>query len=226
MIPPSLVHISSLSDHLAATTMEPAPHSAIKTHPNDGLALLWHKARQIFLSSLKARDANKEALRDEATLDDTLESLRQAQKKAAADYGAKFVGTPIEFKLGRVLQRLEYLLKMGDEAMCYAPETASYVWAAFRMVFSGFLKDFKTCTFLVNAVDIMSDIIFICNIYAKRQLKKLPVSTDVVQMLADKILEKIPALLALVLKFAYETRKLVVDRPSLGRSSPRPRIRP
>ncbi|RYP70657.1 hypothetical protein DL769_004903 [Monosporascus sp. CRB-8-3] len=183
------------------------------------LEVLWNQAREIFLRSLTSRDAKKEELRDDtATLENTIKSLRQAQDKAATAYGAKFVGKPIEFKLGRVLQRLEVLVQMGDQAMRFAPETASYVWSAFRMLFAGFLKDFETCQLLADQIDTMSDIVFICEVYAKRQVKRVAAMTNQVEILADKILQKIPELLSLVLKFAYHARKLVLDHTRLGRT--------
>lgn len=181
------------------------------------LSKLWHEARVLFETSLSARESRKEALRDEATLEDTIKSLKQAQDKASTAYGAKFAGALIEFKLGRVLQRLEYLVKIGDEAMCYSPETVSYTWSAFHMIFAGLLKDFETCRSLVNSVDTISDVIFVCEIYVKRQMQKLPVSTEEVQLLTDKVLDKIPMLLSLVLKFAYEMRKLVLDHSSFSK---------
>ncbi|RYP25263.1 hypothetical protein DL765_000144 [Monosporascus sp. GIB2] len=183
------------------------------------LEFLWGQAREIFLRSLSSRDAKKEELRDDtATLENTIKSLRQAQDKAAVAYGAKFVGKPIEFKLGRVLQRLEVLVQMGDQAMQFAPETASYVWSAFRILFAGFLKDFETCQLLADQIDTMSDIVFICEVYAKRQVKRVAAMANQVEMLADKILQKIPELLSLVLLFAYHARKLVLDHTRLGRT--------
>ncbi|RYP47735.1 hypothetical protein DL768_006271 [Monosporascus sp. mg162] len=183
------------------------------------LQVLWNQAREIFLTSLTSRDAKKEELRDDtATLENTIKSLRQAQDKAAVAYGAKFVGKPIEFKLGRVLQRLEVLVQMGDRAMQFAPETVSYVWSAFRILFAGFLKDFETCQLLADQIDTMSDIVFICEVYAKRQVKRVAVLTNQVEILADKILQKIPELLSLVLMFAYHARKLVLDHTRLGRT--------
>ncbi|RYP08536.1 hypothetical protein DL764_001867 [Monosporascus ibericus] len=183
------------------------------------LEVLWNQAREIFLRSLKSRDAKKEEPRDDtATLENTIKSLRQAQDKAAVAYGAKFVGKPIEFKLGRVLQRLEVLVQMGDQAMQFAPETASYVWSAFRILFAGFLKDFETCQLLADQIDAMSDIVFICDVYAKRQVKRVAAITNQVEIIADKILQKIPELLSLVLMFAYHARKLVLDHTRLGRT--------
>ncbi|RYP72983.1 hypothetical protein DL770_007863 [Monosporascus sp. CRB-9-2] len=183
------------------------------------LEVLWNQAREIFLRSLTSRDAKKEELRDDtATLENTIKSLRQAQDKAAVAYGAKFVGKPIEFKLGRVLQRLEVLVQMGDRAMQFAPETVSYVWSAFRILFAGFLKDFETCQLLADQIDTMSDIVFICEVYAKRQVKRVAAMTNQVEILADKILQKIPELLSLVLLFAYHARKLVLDHTRLGRT--------
>ncbi|RYP18542.1 hypothetical protein DL767_009816 [Monosporascus sp. MG133] len=183
------------------------------------LEVLWNQAREIFLRSLTSRDAKKEELRDEtATLENTIKSLRQAQDKAAVAYGAKFVGKPIEFKLGRVLQRLEVLVQMGDRTMQFAPETASYVWSAFRILFAGFIKDFETCQLLADQIDTMSDVVFICEVYAKRQVKRVAAMTNQFEILADKILQKIPELLSLVLLFAYHARKLVLDHTRLGRT--------
>ncbi len=203
-----------------AKTMEPSapPSDSGVVGPEDPLAFLWRQAREIFLNSLGARQADKEKIRDHTTLDELMKSLRLAHAKAATSYGPKFVGKPIEFKLGRVLQRLDYLLRIGDEAMRFAPESASYVWSAFRLIFAGFVKDFETCQFLADTIDTVSNIIFVCGIYARRQLKKLSAFTKQTKMLGDEILKRIPALLGLVLSFAYEARKLMLDQPPISKS--------
>jgi hypothetical protein len=83
------------------------------------------------------------------------------------------------------------------------------------MANQGFLKDFDTCQFMTDAVDQISDIIFICEIYGKRQVKQLPGFSQA-KLLGDKILEKIPPLFAIVLQFSYETRKLVLGHGKIG----------
>lgn len=79
------------------------------------------------LGELKTKDQAKESLRDETTLAETIESLRQAQEKAVASFGPKFVGSGAEVQLGRVLQRLQCITHVGDAAMKAAPDTAGYV---------------------------------------------------------------------------------------------------
>jgi hypothetical protein len=198
--------------------MAATPKSAVKVRPEKSLDFLWQEARTIFLTNMTVPQAKKEALRDDTTLDETFRSLKQAQEKATKAFGPKFVGSKVEFKLGQVLQRLEFLLHIGDEAMKFAPESASYVWAAFRILATGIFKDFDACRFVVDSIDQVSEVIFVCDIYARRQLQRIPIFTQQTQLLADRILKKIPPLLALVLKFAYETRKLVLDHGRIGRS--------
>ncbi|KAK4033823.1 hypothetical protein C8A01DRAFT_49666 [Parachaetomium inaequale] len=174
---------------------------------------LWKEARTQFLDQLPTRQRqHEEALLDDTTLEDTLQTLSAAKDKAEKAYGTKFKGKPVEIKLSRALNRLEFILRFGDAAMKFAPETVSCVWAAFRLVASGVSQDFDSCQFLVDAVDQMSDILLVCEVYAKRQLFQLPDLSGESCLMADKVLEKIPPLLALVLRFAYETRRLVIDK--------------
>jgi hypothetical protein len=111
--------------------------------PSPDVSFLWQEARGIFLQQLDPKERKKESFKDDATLDDTLKSLKLAQDKAASQYGTHLAGKPIEFKLGRVMKRLELLLQMGDEAMRFAPESASYVWSAFRIIFTVWGLDFS-----------------------------------------------------------------------------------
>ena len=75
------------------------------------------------------------------------------------------------------------------------------------MIFTGFLKDAATCEFLTDAVDQITDIMFICSVFEKRYLKNNKV-IDAVKAIGDRILGRIPPLYAAVLKFSYASRKL------------------
>jgi hypothetical protein len=128
-------------------------------------------ARAEFLKQLSGRQrAQEEARREHIRLEDTVKSLSQAKCKAEAAYGTKFQGKAAEIKLSRVLRRLDIILRVGDDAMKFAPAAASSVWAAFRVVASGITQDFDACQFLVDAVDQISKILLLCEVYAKRQL--------------------------------------------------------
>lgn len=187
--------------------------------PTAGLDFLWREARAQFLDQLPSRHRqHEEALVEDTTLDDTVKTLSAAKTKAENAYGTKFKGKPVEIKLNRVLHRLEFILRFGDAAVKFAPESASCVWAAFRLLASAVSQDFDSCQFLIDAIDQISDIILVCEVYAKRQLYNLTNLTDDSCLMADKVLEKIPPLLALVLKFAYETRRLVVDKGRFSRA--------
>ena len=71
----------------------------------------------------------------------------------------------LDIKLERAMKRLEVLFQIGDAAMNAAPETVSLVWMAFRMIFSGFFKDAAICAVLMDAVDQISDITFVCSVF-------------------------------------------------------------
>ncbi|KAI1327747.1 hypothetical protein F5Y16DRAFT_184853 [Xylariaceae sp. FL0255] len=107
--------------------------SAAKGAPLKSMEFLWREARAQFLSQLSIRQQHKEILRDSTTtLENTITSLKTAHERAESAFGDKFKGTPIEFNLSRALKRLDLVAKLGDAAMEFAPETASYVWAAFQ----------------------------------------------------------------------------------------------
>jgi hypothetical protein len=174
---------------------------------------LWEQARAEFLKQLSGRQrVQEEARREHIRLEDTVKSLLQAKCKAEAAYGTKFQGKAAEIKLSRVLYRLDIIFCVGDDAMKLAPAAASSVWAAFRVVASGITQDFDACQFLVDAVDQISEILLLCEVYAKRQLRQLGQVTHESQVRGDKVLKKIPPLLALVLRFAHLTRRLALDK--------------
>ncbi|KAJ4300116.1 putative zinc transporter msc2 [Collariella sp. IMI 366227] len=62
------------------------------------------------------------------------------------------------------------------------------------------------------------DIILVCEVYAKRQLQQLTSLANESRLMADKVLEKISPLLALVVKFLYKARKLLVESDRFGRA--------
>jgi hypothetical protein len=180
-------------------------------------SFLWEQAKAIFYDGLGEKKASK--IRDSTTLQETIENLQKSKAKASKQYDNHTFaigGNSVDFKLGNIMKRLELLLQVGDTAMHYAPESVSIVWAAFRMIFTGFLKDAETCELLADAVDQVSDIMFTCAVYAQRYLGR-GVMVHAAGNAAKKVLEQIPTVYATVLEFSYETRRLLSSN-KLGRS--------
>ncbi|KAI9733140.1 MAG: hypothetical protein M1834_003687 [Cirrosporium novae-zelandiae] len=182
-----------------------------------GVGLLWEEGRKIFYETL-SKDIST-TLRDETTLSDTIEDLRYAQEKASKEYGTHTVqagNSTISFQLDRIMKRLDLMLEIGDDTMDCAPDTVSLAWSAFRMIFKVFLCDSETCSFLTGAVDKITDVMFVCEAYARRYLKgksKIEAST----IAGNKVLMQIPSVYADILKFSYQTRKLL-SHSKIGRS--------
>jgi hypothetical protein len=217
----AIVTITSVKDETLALPTTVGLETGAESLPPQqrGIDFLWGEARIQFLDQLPAgQRQHEETLIYDTTLDDTVKTLSTAKIKAENAYGTKFKGKPVEIKLNRVMHRLEFILRFGDAAMKFAPESASCVWAAFRLLASAVSQDFDSCQFLVDAIDQMSDILFVCEVYAKRQLPHITNSRDDSCLMADKVLEKIPPLLALVLRFAYETRELFVNKGRFSRA--------
>ncbi|AEO66577.1 uncharacterized protein THITE_110529 [Thermothielavioides terrestris NRRL 8126] len=178
------------------------------------LESLWREGRAQFLDQLGPRQRQREeSLHDETTLEATVTSLLEAKAKAEKAYGTRFKGDEAEWRLSRAIHHLGMILRVGDSAMSLAPETASYVWAAFRLLASVISYDFQLCHSVVNAIEQMSFTLFVCQSYAKRQLRRLPDLTGESRLMAQRVLERIPPLLALTMRFAYETRRLVNKGP-------------
>ena len=68
------------------------------------------------------------------------------------------------------------------------------------MIFRGFLEDAALCEFLMDAVDQIMDIMFICSVFEKRYLTTENVM-DTAIAIKDHILAQIPPLYAEILKF-------------------------
>lgn len=114
------------------------PDPSLPTSPHFGVEFLWTNAREQFLDQLSTRERQKEEAHvDRATLKDTVAISSVSKAKAEKAYGPKFKGKLVEIKLSRIMQRLEIILRLGDVATKFATESASYVWAAFRLVASG-----------------------------------------------------------------------------------------
>ena len=99
--------------------------------------LLWKEARDIFYKDLG--QAKRAKIDDTTRLEDTIISLKLAQNKASNEYGTHTlrVGSKdINIQVGRMMNRLELMLQVGDAAIKFGPETVSLVWSAFRMVFT------------------------------------------------------------------------------------------
>ena len=174
-----------------------------------GIDRLWEEAQLIFYNDIGEDKAEK--LRDTTTLQDTIKNLKTSQTRVSKEYGThsiKMHGKSMEFNIGKIMQRLELLLQVGDTAMNFAPEALSLVWAAFRMIFTGFLIDQETCQLLIDSVNQVSDIIFFCEIYARRHLKQNSI-IQAAGSIVSKVLEQIPPIYAAILRFSYETRRLV-----------------
>lgn len=184
----------------------------------DIVSELWEEAKAIFYDEIGEKKAAQ--VWDSTTLADTIQDLKTSKTRVSKQYSSHTVnigGKSIDFKLGKIVQRLELLMQVGDTAMNSAPESVSLVWAAFRMMFTGFLKDVETCQLLVDAVDQVSDILFVCEIYALRYSRK-GVMVETAGNTAAKVLGQIPAIYATVLKFSYETRRLLAGSNKFTRS--------
>ena len=121
---------------------------------------LRERGRKSFL-----KEIGGEKLKDSPTLKKTMESLQKARQRYRQSMGIVGKNMLLDIKLGRVMKRLEVLFQVGDAAMNAAPEIVSLVWLAFRMIFSGFLKDAATCAVLIDAVDQISDIMFVFSVF-------------------------------------------------------------
>ena len=199
----------------------------------------WQEARDIFFQDLG--QAKRPKLDDTTRLEDTITSLSLAQSKVSNEYGTHILRVgrkDVDVKVGRIMRRLELILQVGDAAMQFGPESVSLVWSAFRLVFTvclsscrvhysladylivkGFLKDSQICASLFDAVDQISDSLFVCQVYA-RQYSKNKVLADDMQATGDQVLKQIPPLYASILKFSYQTRKLVNDHGKVGKLLP------
>lgn len=172
---------------------------------------LWEEAKRLFYDDVG--DAKGDHMKDSTTLKDTVDSLNIARNKVAREYGdhslrlGKDKKPIVTIKLGRIMKRLEVFMAIGDAYIGCAPETVSLVWMSFRMIFTGFLKDSASCEFFTDAVDQITDIMFICNVFEKRYLKTNGV-VEIAKAIKDRVLAQIPPLYAAVLKFSYQSRKL------------------
>ncbi|KAF7927080.1 hypothetical protein BELL_0979g00010 [Botrytis elliptica] len=137
---------------------------------------LWKTATDLFYNELGASGGkNKDGT---ATIEEAISELKIAQTKLSKEYGDHELFHGVKIKLGSVLKRLELISQVGDAATKFAPETVSLAWAGFRFIFMGFVEDQKACEFLVEAVDSMSNIILICQIYAQRYQLDVPNPTS------------------------------------------------
>ncbi|KAK0615489.1 putative ankyrin repeat protein [Lasiodiplodia hormozganensis] len=149
-----------------------------KYSPHD----LWEEARKQLRKDLGEGEwktfTMQSAQGGAITISETMESLKAARDDANTKYATHKVKTSsgkelFEYNIGRILTRLDMMFQMVDSTMSYAPEMASVVWTAFRMLFNCFLIHKEACEFLSGAVDHISYAIFICEVCAKRYLGKL-----------------------------------------------------
>lgn len=178
---------------------------------------LWEKAKKQLRKDLGEGEwktfTMQSAQGGAITISETMQSLKVASDDAKTKYATHKVKTSsgrelFEYNIGRILTRLDMMFQMVDSTMSYAPEMASVVWTAFRMLFNCFLIHKEACEFLSGAVDRISYAIFICEVCAKRYLGKASAS-DVV----TGVVKRIPGVYAAVLQFSYETKKLVSANP-------------
>lgn len=179
---------------------------------------LWEKAKQQLRNDIGEREwkafTMQSAQGGYISIPETIKSLKAAGSQASAKYAKHKVKTSsgkelFEYNIGRILTRLDMMFQMVDSTMSYAPEMASVVWTAFRMLFNCFLIHKEACEFLSGAVDSISYAIFICEVCAKRYLAKASGGE-----LVAGVVERIPGVYASVLQFSYETKKLVSANPA------------
>ncbi|KAL1648441.1 hypothetical protein SLS58_002196 [Diplodia intermedia] len=171
-------------------------------------AELWIKAEKIFY---------KEYDRSEVKTGRAQLSLRHAireLKKGPPESSEKDHGRVKRTENGkriatinrrRILQKLELLLEFGNTVMAGAPETVALVWMGLSAIGKIFIVNSKVSEMIEETTEQMAEAILICEVYGLRYLKgRVKDQFDGTQ---QSLLNKIPKLMALALKFFHLANK-------------------
>ncbi|KAG0636269.1 hypothetical protein HOY80DRAFT_372781 [Tuber brumale] len=163
-------------------------------------ASLWDKGKYIFHEKLKTEEGGtlaqvQQFLSATTTIKQALEVGESTKKKAEGKYSGR---------IGRILKKMQFFAQFGDIAIQHNPETTALVWAAFRMMLQLAVNDLETCEFLTSACDDIAGTIFMCEVYERRYVQ---VMHDEETDIAQKVVERIPPLYAIILEFSYEARR-------------------
>ncbi|CUS15646.1 unnamed protein product [Tuber aestivum] len=163
-------------------------------------ASLWDKGKYIFHEKLKNDEGGSLAhvqqfLSDTTTIKQALEVGESTKKKAEGKYSGR---------IGKILRKMQFFAQFGDIAIQHNPETTALVWAAFRMMLQLAVNDLETCEILTSACDDVAGTVFMCEVYERRYIQ---VMHDEDSDIAQKVVERIPSLYAIVLEFSYEARR-------------------
>ncbi|KAK8220654.1 ankyrin repeat-containing domain protein [Phyllosticta capitalensis] len=180
---------------------------------------LWEQAKSLLREDTDTSDWQLfTSFQSDASPKEVLESIKKGQDRAQDRYkphSVTIMSKKFEFHVGRIMKKMRTICSMVDSGMVYAPESASIVWSAFRTLTRVIFQDQELCELVSSTLDLMSEVVFVCDVHAHRVLravdwrKQRPVGE--LQTAPDtgrKILEKIPLLYKIVLKFSFETTKL------------------
>lgn len=154
--------------------------SVVIDRKNGGSAVdpFWEEARDVFLQDLSQNKSSK--IDDTTRLEDTIKTLKLTQSKTWKEYRTHtlYVGSKdVEIKVGRIMRRLELILRVGDAATRFGPETVSLVWSVFRMVFT-------VCIFVCHFHRSSADQITSFRDFSRIQNSALPCSMTLIRFQA------------------------------------------
>ncbi|KAK8248107.1 hypothetical protein HDK77DRAFT_481534 [Phyllosticta capitalensis] len=180
---------------------------------------LWEQAKCLLREDIGTSDWQLfTSFQSDASPKEVLESIKKGQDRAQDRYkthSVTIMSKKFEFHVGRIMKKMRTICTMVDSGMVYAPESASIVWSAFRTLTRVIFQDQEFCELVGSTLDLMSEVVFVCDVHAHRILRAVDWrkqrSDGDLQTAPDterKILEKIPFLYKIVLKFSFETTKL------------------
>ena len=156
----------------------------------------WNAARAAFLQRHKDNDRRREFLGDQTTATSVKESCLQLQGSTGNKYAKG---------LGKILSKMEDLIRVGDLAIKAAPESVGLAWTGIRLCLRAFEDDYAAFQLLSGACADIIEIMISCRVYGRMYGNRK--GPDDFQEVHNKVVGYIPTIYADILDFSYTVKK-------------------
>ena len=156
----------------------------------------WADARAAFEASGHDPEKYSPFLKSYSSPDDAKQLITKSKSEVGAQYGDK---------VGKILEKVNVAMSMGDIAIKSAPESVGLAWMGVRMCLNAFQDDYATFQLFSGACSDIVGVLISCRVYARAySCKDRPPQFD---ELHDLVIGHVVATYTTIIEFSYQMWK-------------------
>jgi hypothetical protein len=163
----------------------------------------WDQATKIFRES-KGKDSKKldKFLTGWETPNAVKLYCESKKAEATKEYASRF---------GRILEKIEIAMSVGDVAMKGAPESVGLAWMGIRFCLASVSDDYATFEIFGQACLDITGIVISCAVFAQVYGPSRDIGALDTKAISSQVTERIPQIYAEILDFSFEVKRYLGD---------------